>query len=197
MQTECVAASGGFYAITSTPGVQVADNAPNYGQVLTLTATVTGTASATPSGSVTWQIQGSSGSVPCTSTTGPTGTTPVATYTCSISAGTYGTYKATATFEGDANYAPASGTDQVTVTGGPPSITKIAPTSGAPGATVKIKGMFLDGAVKVTIGGQEAPMVSDSSTLLEIRIPKGATTGRIKVKTMYGTTKSAGAFKVT
>lgn len=186
------------YVITSTPSVEVADNAPSYGETLTFTATVTGTASATPSGLVTWQIQGSSGSLPCTSTTGPTGTSSLATYTCSIGSINNDTYTATATFNGDVNYAPNSGTDRVTVTGGSPVIAKFSPSSGAPGSTVKIKGTNLDSVIKVSIGvAHSATIVSDSSTTLKIIVPKHAKTGFIKVKTLRGMATSTAVFKVT
>lgn len=194
---DCVAAGPAGYVITNTPSVAVVDNAPLYGETLTFTATVTGTGSATPAGSVSWNVQGSSGLFPCTSTSGPTGTSNYASYTCSITHITDDTYTATADFEGDENYAPASGTDQVPVTGGPPTITSFSPASGPPGTAVKIKGTFLDNATKVTINGRKATIASDSSTLIKIKIPTGPTTGKIKVKTLSGKAKTAAAFRVT
>jgi hypothetical protein len=194
---ECVAAGPSSYAITSTPRVDVTDNAPSYGQTLTFTATVAGTASATPYGSVSWDVLGSSGSNVCSSTTGPTGTSSIAIYTCSIAAIINDTYTATAKFNGDANYAPNSGTDQVTVTGGLPTIAKFRPLSGPAGTLVKLKGLNLKNAIKVTIGRHNTTIVSDSSTTLKIKIPTNATTGQFKVKTLNGMVISASAFKVT
>lgn len=68
----------------------------------------------------------------------------------------------------------------MTVTGGPPTIYKITPASGPAGTKVKVKGAFLDNVTKVTISDQEVTIVSDSSTLLKIKISARATTGKIK-----------------
>ncbi len=76
---------------------------PTLGQSVTFTATVTGpVGGATPSGAVTWTLTGPVTS--CASTTGPSGTTNVATYTCVIAASGAGSYSATAAYAADSNY---------------------------------------------------------------------------------------------
>ena len=97
----------------AVPTVSVADNASSIstGGTLIFTATVTGSGP-TPTGAVSWTVTDPSGvSVPCSSTSGPTGSGSVATYTCSISSAVAGTYSATADYPGDSNYGSASGTD--------------------------------------------------------------------------------------
>ena len=67
-----------------------------------------------PTGTMGWAITPpGGGSTPCSSTTGPTGSSNVATYTCSISSAVDGNYSATANYPGDSNYSPASGSDTV------------------------------------------------------------------------------------
>ena len=66
----------------------------------------------TPTGAMGWAITPpGGGSTPCSSTTGPTGSSNVATYTCSISSAADGNYSATANYPGDSTYSPASGSD--------------------------------------------------------------------------------------
>ncbi len=87
-----------------TPAVAVSGSA--VGTTLTFTATVTGpTGGATPTGTMAWT------GVTCSTKTGPTGASNVATYTCVINgASTTTTYTATATYPGDANYNTKAGT---------------------------------------------------------------------------------------
>jgi len=95
------------------PTVTVADNASSIsiGGTLVFTATVTGIGP-TPTGPMSWAVTDPSGaSVPCSSTSGPAGSGDVTTYTCSIASAVAGTYTATAGYQGDSNYSPASGTD--------------------------------------------------------------------------------------
>ena len=106
-------------------------------------------------------------------------------------------YSATATFTADKNYATSSGTDQYTVTGGPPSISGFSPASGAPGSKVTISGPNLEKAQKVTINGAAATVLSDSDTKINVKVPSGATTGVIKVKTPSGSAVSSSLFTVT
>ena len=49
----------------------------------------------------------------------------------------------------------------------------------------------------MTIGGAVATIVSDTPTLLKVKVPTNAKTGKIKIKTPGGTVKSATAFTVT
>ena len=100
--------------ITIVPTVAVTDNAPiAAGSTLTFTATVTApTGDPTPTGAMGWAITPpGGGSTPCSSSTGPTGSSNVATYTCSISSAADGNYSATANYPGDSTYAAASGSD--------------------------------------------------------------------------------------
>jgi hypothetical protein len=121
--------SGSFTAAgtltpTATPTVKVTDNSSTVspGGRLTFTASVTGSG-ATPTGTMTWQVSDPKGnSVSCSSTTGPTGSSNVATYTCNIADVVAGSYSATASYPGDSYYTSSSATDtaliasQVTVT---------------------------------------------------------------------------------
>ncbi|MGO9790092.1 MAG: hypothetical protein ACLP8S_11570, partial [Solirubrobacteraceae bacterium] len=98
----------------STPTVAVIDNTPGVstGGDLVFTATVTGTGGVTPTGTLGWTVTGpGAASVPCASTTGPTGSSSVATYTCSITGALAGSYTAKGAYPGDSNYTSASGTD--------------------------------------------------------------------------------------
>ncbi len=151
--------TGGYYSITNTPAVGVTDDGPVVaGQTLTFTATVTGPGTPTPTGPTNWNvIKSGGGSTPCTSTTGPSGTSNVATYSCSIAGVASGSYAATASFAGDANYAAATGSDTATVidacqpgtystTGGVPCTPadpgSDAPTSGATQETACTAGTY-------------------------------------------------------
>ena len=124
--------------VTPTIAVANAPTSPSLGQQVTYTATVTGpTGGATPSGAVTWTLTGPVAS--CASTTGPTGTTNVATYTCVITASGAGSYSAKASVATDANYTAAgpSNTDTFTVAAATPTNTVTnAPTSPTLGDTV-------------------------------------------------------------
>jgi uncharacterized protein YjbI with pentapeptide repeats len=110
----------GVYATTvttATPTMSVTDNSPvvSAGQTLIFTATVTGTG-ITPTGTLTWTVTAPGGaSVPCTATTGPIGSSNVATYTCSIASAVAGTYSATAAYPGDSTYSSTSATDSSAV----------------------------------------------------------------------------------
>ena len=193
-----VALSGvdGFYSSTNTPTMSVTSNAPTYKQSLTFTATVTGSNTAKPKGPVTWNVTNPQ-TVPCTTTTGPIISSNVATYTCTITHAIAATYTATAVFSGDKNYAASSGVDQVTVAGGPPSISSFSPPSGAPGSKVTIMGSNLENAKQVTIGGTAAAVLSDTDTSIKVKVPQTAKTGTIKVKTPSGKATSSSSFTVT
>jgi hypothetical protein len=102
-----------FTVPMASPSVDVTNNSVLTGGTLTFTATVTGpSGAATPAGSLTWTVTPlGGGSVPCSSTTGPTGASNVATYTCSVTGAVAGTYSATAAYPGDSNYNSALGSD--------------------------------------------------------------------------------------
>jgi uncharacterized repeat protein (TIGR03803 family) len=79
-----------------------------------------------------------------------------------------------------------------------PTITSVAPTSGAVSTAVTITGNNLTGATKVLFGGGKAATFSvTSDTQIMTSVPTGAVTGKIKVTTAGGTATSAATFTVT
>jgi hypothetical protein len=78
-----------------------------------------------------------------------------------------------------------------------PTITKFTPSSGPVGTVVTIKGTNLSGATKVTFNGVKGTITSDTATKIKVKVPYGATTGKIQVKTPGGKVKTATAFTVT
>ena len=109
--SDCTAiGTSGTSVTTNTPSVSVTDNAPIVGHDLTFTATVTGTDAPAPTGTVTWTL-GGPGGPSCSSTTGPVSEGNVSTYTCTVTGEPNGSYSATASFGGDAQYVATSGQD--------------------------------------------------------------------------------------
>jgi hypothetical protein len=94
-----------------------------------------------------------------------------------------------------------AGTDLDEILIGPasssPAVTSFAPAVGPVGTTVTIKGTNLNGATKVTFNGVKGTITSDTATKLKVKVPIGATTGKIKVVTPSGQVKTATAFTVT
>jgi DNA-binding XRE family transcriptional regulator len=78
-----------------------------------------------------------------------------------------------------------------------PVITKFSPASGPAGTSVTITGSHLAGVTRVTFNGTAATITSAIPTKLVVKVPHGATTGKIKVTTPGGTAASATSFKVT
>lgn len=78
-----------------------------------------------------------------------------------------------------------------------PTIARFTPTSGAPGAKVTITGKNLAGASQVTFNGTAAAITKDSATRIIVKVPAGATTGKITVVTPAGSVVSSKVFKVT
>ncbi len=78
-----------------------------------------------------------------------------------------------------------------------PTIASFSPTSGPPGTKVTITGTNLSGAVSVTFNGASATIKKDTATKLKVKVPEGATTGKIKVTTSEGSVTSTTKFKVT
>jgi sugar lactone lactonase YvrE len=77
------------------------------------------------------------------------------------------------------------------------AISSINPISGPKNTTVTITGTDFSPNIKsnkVTINGQECPIISASSTILYVTIPRGAGTGNIVV-TVDGNTKQGPEFK--
>jgi hypothetical protein len=97
----------------------------------------------------------------------------------------------------------STGTITVTTAGGvatsptaftvipPPSITSFAPHSGRVGTPVTISGHDLENASSVTFNGVTALIQTDSATTITTKVPAGATTGKISVRTPGGTTTTA------
>ena len=117
---------GGGFVITNTPTVSVADNHPIVGHDLTFTATVTGTDAPAPTGAVTWTV-GGPGAPSCSSTTGPVSAGNVSTYTCTVTGEPAGSFDATASFGGDAQYAATSGEDANAIAGPSPAPRRPSP----------------------------------------------------------------------
>jgi uncharacterized protein (TIGR03437 family) len=71
------------------------------------------------------------------------------------------------------------------------------PTSGLVGAPVLILGNNLTGSTSVTFNGTAATFTVVSSAVIKTTVPKGATTGKVQVKTAHGTLTSDANFGVT
>jgi uncharacterized repeat protein (TIGR03803 family) len=71
------------------------------------------------------------------------------------------------------------------------------PTSGKVGTPVKILGTDLTGATSVTFNGTAVVFKVVSASLITTKVPPGATTGTVEVKTPKGTLKSNVVFRVT
>ncbi len=103
----------------ATPTVSVTANSgtATIGSSVIFTATVTGpSGGVTPTGAGTWSITGVTGITTCSTNTGPTGSSNVATYTCSAIASKTGTYGASFTYPGDTNYLTGSDSTDVGTT---------------------------------------------------------------------------------
>jgi hypothetical protein len=93
---------------------------------------------------------------------------------------------------------PSASSNAVTPTpGSTPTITTFSPKSGPVGKVVTIKGANLSGAAKVTFNGKAATITSDTATKIKVKVPSGATTGKIQVTTPDGKVKSTTNFTVT
>ncbi|HEY7024853.1 MAG TPA: PQQ-binding-like beta-propeller repeat protein [Candidatus Limnocylindrales bacterium] len=80
----------------------------------------------------------------------------------------------------------------------PPTIAGFSPKSGPVGTTVKINGKHFGApGLQVSFGGTMATPDSVSGTQIVVRLPPLAPTGKIQVKTRYGTATSAASFRVT
>jgi hypothetical protein len=79
----------------------------------------------------------------------------------------------------------------------PPKITGFTPTSGPVGTAVTITGSNLDGATAVSFNGVNGIVTRNTAAKIKVKVPAGATKGKITVVTPGGTAKTATAFKVT
>ena len=77
-----------------------------------------------------------------------------------------------------------------------PTITTFSPAKGSVGTVVTVKGTNLSGASKVTFNGVKGSITSDTGTKIKVKVPVGATTGKITVVTPGGKAKSAVSFSV-
>lgn len=78
-----------------------------------------------------------------------------------------------------------------------PKISKFTPKSGPVGTKVTITGKNLAMASAVTFNGTAAVITADTATRIVVKVPAGATTGKIVVTDPDGTATSATSFKVT
>jgi hypothetical protein len=80
---------------------------------------------------------------------------------------------------------------------GEPTINSFSPSTGPVGTSVTINGTKLTGATWVKFNGVMATITSNAATQIVAKVPTGATTGPITVKTASGTAISATNFTVT
>lgn len=79
-----------------------------------------------------------------------------------------------------------------------PLITSVSPRSGKPGDSVTINGNGLIQTVSITVGGKAVGAYTvNSDGKITFRVPVGAKTGRVVLKTPGGTATSGGNFTVT
>lgn len=78
----------------------------------------------------------------------------------------------------------------------PPVIERIEPTSGPPGTTVQVIGRFFRPEQQVRIGTQPAEILTRLPNRWSIRVPQGATTGRITIDAPGGLTGIGPEFRV-
>jgi uncharacterized repeat protein (TIGR03803 family) len=76
-------------------------------------------------------------------------------------------------------------------------LVKTLPTAGKVASAVKILGTNLTGATAVAFNGKPATFTVVSATEITTKVPAGATTGKVTVKTPRGTLSSNVAFRVT
>src|ERR1019366_8150668 len=138
-----------------TLSVTAAASSAALGSAITFNASVTGPTSATtPSALGTWIITGVSGITSCTTTSGPTGTLNVASYSCSVNATTAGTYGATFSFAGDSSYNAVGATSSSTQT----AVTQVTPTVAiSTSSTPTLGGSLLYSATVTGVSGALAP----------------------------------------
>ncbi|MEU2842400.1 IPT/TIG domain-containing protein, partial [Streptomyces sp. NPDC007076] len=83
---------------------------------------------------------------------------------------------------------------------GKPSVTSYAPPSGPPGTEVVLSGTGFASAATDNVvrfnGGRIAEVVKRADTALTVKVPAGATTGRITIETPYGRGTALGDFSV-
>ena len=88
-------------------------------------------------------------------------------------------------------------TSATSTTASPPAVTRFKPVSGPVGTTVIIKGTNLAGATRVAINGVAATITKDFERNIKVKVPVGATTGKIEIVTPKGQVQTATVFTVT
>jgi hypothetical protein len=78
-----------------------------------------------------------------------------------------------------------------------PIIKNFTPPAGPVGTTVTINGQALGTTTRVLFGSTAAPIKTVSATSVVVKVPAGARSCAITVKTAAGTVTSATVFKVT
>jgi hypothetical protein len=162
-----------------------------------------------PSGTVTfYECSFISGPAPCISRLNKVGSAVTLTpgpgdvsyaSSATVSFESAGTYCFAAYYSGDLNYNASqdTSTEECFLVGAAPTIASFSPAYGPPGTTVIIKGTNLSGALEVTIGGVAATINSNTSKRIEVTVPEGAVSGKIKVSTPSGKVTSSTSFRVT
>jgi uncharacterized repeat protein (TIGR03803 family) len=77
-----------------------------------------------------------------------------------------------------------------------PSVRLLQPSSGAPGATVRLAGNHLLGLTAVSFNGTPAAFTAINVNYADAVVPPGATTGPITVTTMNGSAATTTSFTV-
>src|SRR5581483_3503925 len=75
-----------------------------------------------------------------------------------------------------------------------PAITNFTPRSATVGTKITIEGTSLGSATDVAFNGVSAAILSNSTTKIVVKVPTGATRGRITVTTAIGTATSKANF---
>ena len=79
----------------------------------------------------------------------------------------------------------------------PPAVTSFKPASGPVGTVVTIKGTNLAGATEVAFNGVTGTLTKDTARKIKVKVPAGATTGKIEIVTPKGHARTATVFTVT
>lgn len=163
-----------FYARTDAhPAITAADPTSNAGGILTFTVSLTPPAGPTPTGSVTFRIDGGARhAVPVVG--------GVATYTTGLGAGVH---RLTASYSGDATYlSSAVSMQQGTIAA--PTVTAVSPAVVTPlgGEVLTVTGTGFTNLTTITIGGNVGGnAVVDSPTVMHVTMPANNTTGAGRV----------------
>jgi hypothetical protein len=198
-------------AAASTTTAFPSSSTISYGSSDTDVATVAGnTVGGAPLGSVTFYECGPTATeTACTSKANSVGTVSLsagagdASYATSPSftpSGGIGYYCFGAYYLGGTQYTASNDTLKTEcffATGPPPTITSFTPVKGPVGTSVTITGTNLSNATSVSFDGTAATITSNTATKIKVKVPSGAATGKIQVKTASGKVKSSTDFTVT